>query len=110
MKLKNSKAQKLKIYFWDSELLSFCVLNHRASDNSAVVSVAQCNLYLYEMFWHDRVYQLWPFQETEAASIEIVFITDIEDFFQKKVFLELFVKVIPDWRSKKNYLKRFGYE
>jgi GTP-binding protein Era len=35
---------------------------------------------------------------------------DIEDFFQKKVFLELFVKVIPDWRSKKNYLKRFGYE
>lgn len=35
---------------------------------------------------------------------------DIEDFLQKKVFLELFVKVIPDWRSKKNYLKRFGYE
>jgi len=35
---------------------------------------------------------------------------DIEEFFQKKVFLELFVKVIPDWRSKKNYLKRFGYE
>ncbi len=35
---------------------------------------------------------------------------DIEDFFQKKIFLELFVKVIPDWRSKKNYLKRFGYE
>ncbi len=35
---------------------------------------------------------------------------DMEDFFQKKIFLELFVKVIPDWRSKKNYLKRFGYE
>lgn len=35
---------------------------------------------------------------------------DIEEFFQKKVFIELFVKVIPDWRSKKNYLKRFGYE
>ncbi|WP_426670053.1 GTPase Era [Mucilaginibacter sp. McL0603] len=35
---------------------------------------------------------------------------DMEDFFQKKVFLEMFIKVIPDWRSKKNYLKRFGYE
>uniref|UniRef100_F4C4X1 GTPase Era n=1 Tax=Sphingobacterium sp. (strain 21) TaxID=743722 RepID=F4C4X1_SPHS2 len=35
---------------------------------------------------------------------------DIEEFLQKKVFLELFVKVISDWRSKKNYLKRFGYE
>ncbi len=35
---------------------------------------------------------------------------DMEEFFQRKVFLEMFVKVIPDWRSKKNYLKKFGYE
>lgn len=35
---------------------------------------------------------------------------DIEDFLQKKVFLQMFVKVIPDWRNRKNYLKRFGYE
>ena len=35
---------------------------------------------------------------------------DIEEFLGKKVFLELFVKVIPDWRTKKNYLKRFGYD
>ena len=35
---------------------------------------------------------------------------DIEAFLQRKVFLELFVKVIPDWRKKDNYLKRFGYE
>lgn len=35
---------------------------------------------------------------------------DIEEFIGGKVFLELFVKVLPDWRSKKNYLKRFGYE
>jgi len=35
---------------------------------------------------------------------------DMEEFFQRKVFLETFVKVIPDWRSKKNYLKKFGYE
>lgn len=34
----------------------------------------------------------------------------MEDFFQQKIFLEMFVKVIPDWRSKKNYLKKFGYE
>lgn len=35
---------------------------------------------------------------------------EAEKFLGKKVFLELFVKVIPDWRSKKNYLKSFGYE
>jgi GTP-binding protein Era len=35
---------------------------------------------------------------------------DIEEFLQKKVFLEIFVKVIADWRNKKNYLKNFGYE
>lgn len=34
---------------------------------------------------------------------------DIETFFEKKVFLELFVKVADDWRSKDNQLKRFGY-
>ncbi|QEM12999.1 MULTISPECIES: GTPase Era [Mucilaginibacter] len=34
----------------------------------------------------------------------------MEDFFQRKIFLEMFVKVIPDWRTKKNYLKQFGYE
>jgi GTP-binding protein Era len=35
---------------------------------------------------------------------------DIERFLNQKVFLETFVKVLPDWRSKKNYLKSFGYE
>ena len=34
----------------------------------------------------------------------------MEEFFQQKIFLEMFVKVIPDWRTKKNYLKQFGYE
>lgn len=35
---------------------------------------------------------------------------DIETFLDTKVFLETFVKVIPDWRTKKNYLKSFGYD
>lgn len=35
---------------------------------------------------------------------------DIEEFIDGKVFLELFVKVIPNWRSKDTYLKRFGYD
>ena len=34
---------------------------------------------------------------------------DMEDFFGKKVFLELFVKVSKDWRDKPAILKRFGY-
>ncbi|MFV0530957.1 MAG: GTPase Era [Flavobacteriales bacterium] len=35
---------------------------------------------------------------------------DLEKFFQKKIFLELFVKVNKDWRKNKKQLKRFGYE
>lgn len=34
---------------------------------------------------------------------------DIEKFLQKKVFLELFVKVKKNWRNDKNILKKFGY-
>ncbi len=34
---------------------------------------------------------------------------DIEQFFGKKVFLELFVKVEKDWRNRENKLKAFGY-
>jgi GTP-binding protein era len=35
--------------------------------------------------------------------------TDIEKFFGKKVFLELFVKVEKDWRNRENKLRQFGY-
>lgn len=35
---------------------------------------------------------------------------DLEYFFGKKVFLELFVKVNKNWRSNDNQLKRFGYK
>lgn len=35
---------------------------------------------------------------------------DIESFFEKKVFLELFVKVEKDWRNKDSKLKAFGYQ
>lgn len=35
---------------------------------------------------------------------------EMEDFFQKKVFLQLFVKVAPNWREDKRELRRFGYE
>jgi len=34
---------------------------------------------------------------------------DMETFFGKKIFLELFVKVTKDWRDKPLMLKRFGY-
>ena len=35
---------------------------------------------------------------------------DMEDFFQKKVFLQIYVKVDPDWRESKRELRKFGYE
>ena len=34
---------------------------------------------------------------------------DIETFFQKKVFLEIFVNVEKDWRNRENKLRSFGY-
>ena len=35
---------------------------------------------------------------------------EIEDFFQKQVFLQLFVKVDRDWRSNTSRLKHYGYD
>jgi len=34
---------------------------------------------------------------------------ELQQFFEKKIHLELFVKVNKDWRSNSNALKRFGY-
>ena len=35
---------------------------------------------------------------------------DIEAFFQKPVFLQLFVKVDRDWRSNRSRLRHYGYD
>jgi len=35
---------------------------------------------------------------------------EMEDFFQKKVFLQLYVKVDQDWRESRKELRKFGYE
>lgn len=35
---------------------------------------------------------------------------EMEDFFQKKVFLQMYVKVDPDWRESRKELRKFGYE
>jgi GTP-binding protein Era len=35
---------------------------------------------------------------------------DIEAFFDKKVFLQLFVKVEKDWRNRERKLRNFGYQ
>lgn len=35
---------------------------------------------------------------------------DLETFFGKKIFIELFVKVAKDWRNRPDMLKSFGYE
>lgn len=34
---------------------------------------------------------------------------EMEDFFRKKIFLELYVKVTKDWRDRQSALKKFGY-
>ena len=35
---------------------------------------------------------------------------DLEKFFRKKIFMELYVKVNKNWRSNSKQLKRFGYD
>ncbi|CAH0996984.1 GTPase Era [Emticicia aquatica] len=35
---------------------------------------------------------------------------EMEKFFGKKIFLEQYIRVEPDWRNKKQKLERFGYE
>lgn len=35
---------------------------------------------------------------------------DIEEYFDKKVFLDLFVKVVPKWRDKEKFLNTIGYK
>ena len=35
---------------------------------------------------------------------------DAEEFFDKKIFLDLFVKVAKEWREQDNQLKKFGYD
>lgn len=35
---------------------------------------------------------------------------DIEQFFEKKVYLQLYVKVEKDWRDRDNTLRQFGYK
>jgi GTP-binding protein Era len=35
---------------------------------------------------------------------------DLELFFEKKIFLEMFVKVEKDWRNRDNMLRAFGYQ
>lgn len=47
-----------------------------------------------------------------GASLKIVGTQarkDLESFFGKKIFLELHVKVSPDWRKEKSRLRQFGY-
>ena len=35
---------------------------------------------------------------------------DLEEFFEKKIFLEMFVKVEDDWRNRDALLRKFGYQ
>ncbi len=47
---------------------------------------------------------------TRLKQVGIAARKELEDFLQKKVFLELFVKVNSDWRDNEKLLRQFGYE
>ncbi|KAL0349524.1 UNVERIFIED_CONTAM: GTPase ERA-like, chloroplastic [Sesamum radiatum] len=67
-------------------------------------------------YWEDRgalnshqdVLNLWP----EGKALKLLATAarlDIEDFLQKKVFLEIEVKVKENWRQNEGLLKHYGY-
>lgn len=47
---------------------------------------------------------------TMLKSIGIDARNDLEEYFSKKVYLDLFVKVIDNWREKEKYLKELGLD
>lgn len=47
---------------------------------------------------------------TKIKKVGISAREDIEKFFGKRVYLELFVKVEKDWRNRENKLREFGYK
>lgn len=49
-------------------------------------------------------------QGSKIKEIGIRARKDIEDYFDKKVYLELFVKVVPKWRDKEKFLNIMGYK
>ncbi len=49
-------------------------------------------------------------QGTMLKNIGTAARLDIEELLGTKVFLELFVKVEPDWRNREYYLKNYGYK
>ena len=44
-----------------------------------------------------------------VRQIGILARQDIEKFIERKIFLELFIKVKPKWRDNEMQLKEFGY-
>lgn len=48
-------------------------------------------------------------QGTKIKEIGIKARKDLEELLQKKVYLELYVKVIKKWRDKEKYLQEFGF-
>ncbi len=48
-------------------------------------------------------------QGSKIKKVGIEARKDIEKFFGKNVFLEMFVKVEPNWRNRENKLRSFGY-
>ena len=48
-------------------------------------------------------------QGKELKKVGTMARKDIEKFFEKKVFLQLYVKVNKDWRNNEAQLRRFGY-
>ena len=48
-------------------------------------------------------------QGSKIKEIGIKARKDLEELLQKKVYLELYVKVIKKWRDKEKYLQEFGF-
>ena len=63
-----------------------------------------CKEYISTMF------KLLRSETPDCAWKNLRALQELEEFVDKKIYLELTVKVNKDWRNNEKQLKRFGYE
>ena len=99
--LKNNRENKLVEKIKDSKVPVLLILNK-------VDKVNQSTLKEESEFWKTKNLDLNIYMKT-IKKVGTESRKDLEIFFNKKVFLELNVKVIKDWRKNSNQLKKLGY-
>ena len=100
-------------YSVEVEVESFKEINSSKNDTLVPAPEEQSTLHISAVIYCERESQKGIIIGKAGAALKRVGTQarrDIEDFLQRKVFLQLFVKVDRDWRSNTGRLKHYGYD